>query len=628
MLMHELIRHQTVIQPISVPQPMTEAGISPEIAARRLQDALNRIAEEAATISDKGLAVSMSADAPEIVVPTVGISMSTVATYLQHFFGWSPRTIISGEFTGSGEHLTLLLRLDGEEIFRSRNAIPLDDLDKVWPQAAEAAMLEISPYRAMLAWYGTDHESALDLANKFVARYPRFDENYAWARILLGIGSLDSRHYGEAEKDFREVLSLDGESSRLPTWAPSWLPTWAFSWLPTWASPTTRSPYEETARAYLGATLLSLGNPAGARDELEKAIDLDPTDPGANYYLGVALRDLKQPQDAAVEFETANSIYRILLHKPQGHGPGSAPIHAAFGQILLDENRHVEAALGQLSWAVELDPTSSEAHLAFCAGWQQAPAWAHQKNLNDRALAECRLAAKLAPQPAPAQTYLALELIELGDLYGAQEAAEEAVGFAHASPGARNVLGQVYEHRSAEYQVADWDRDRALGEYRNGALGSYWRSAAVEYRNKASAEYQEAVRLAPEVAEYRISVASILMDYDLNRAQEAAEEAVRLASNSPDAHDMLCQTYEKSSDLEKAMAECQEAVRLAPDVAAYRNEIGNILYEKGNYATAAVAYWEAGILNPLDNTIQENLASATHELALWVKAGNPMANPQ
>src|SRR5215469_5692670 len=103
------------------------------------------------TRAEEGLAVSMPGDAPEIVVPTVGVSISTIAEYLQRFFGWSPRTTIAGEFTLSGTSLTLLLRLDGEVIYRSREAVTLDHLHEIWPQAVDAVMREVSPYRAMLA---------------------------------------------------------------------------------------------------------------------------------------------------------------------------------------------------------------------------------------------------------------------------------------------------------------------------------------------------------------------------------------------------------------------------------------------------------------------------------------------
>src|SRR3954454_1369997 len=86
----EVTRHQVEIQPIAMPKPLAEAGYSPEVAARRLRDALDRLADAAATAGGRALAISMHGEAPEIVVPTVGVSLSTVATYLQRFLGYSP----------------------------------------------------------------------------------------------------------------------------------------------------------------------------------------------------------------------------------------------------------------------------------------------------------------------------------------------------------------------------------------------------------------------------------------------------------------------------------------------------------------------------------------------------------
>ena len=260
----EVTRHQVEIQPIAMPKPLAEAGYSPEVAARRLQDALDRLADAAATAGGRALAISMHGEAPEIVVPTVGVSLSTVATDLQRFLGYSPRTAITGEFTLSDPGVRLLLRLDGQVIFRS--SAPTDHIDDIWLKAADAVMREISPYRAALALYDSDPDEAIRFASSIIRRYPPGDENVAWARLIRGARHIDFMQYSAAEKEFREVL-LHAEGTSL-----------ASSSMP-FSAPAS---YTEAAHFYLGTALLGLGKTEAAHEEFRRAVVLDPSDPGAH----------------------------------------------------------------------------------------------------------------------------------------------------------------------------------------------------------------------------------------------------------------------------------------------------------------------------------------------------------
>jgi hypothetical protein len=101
-----------------------------------------------------------------------------------------------GDIDTVAENVALI---DGQVIFRSREAVTADHLDDVWPQAAQAVMLEVSPYRVALALYDTDPEAAMRLADSIIRRYPPADENVAWARLLRGARNLDSLQYSAAE---------------------------------------------------------------------------------------------------------------------------------------------------------------------------------------------------------------------------------------------------------------------------------------------------------------------------------------------------------------------------------------------------------------------------------------------
>src|SRR5437868_9891653 len=135
----------------------------------------------------------------------------------------SPRTAITGEFTLSDPGVRLLLRLDGQVIFRS--SAPTDHIDDIWLKAADAVMREISPYRAALALYDSDPDEAIRFASSIIRRHPPGDENVAWARLIRGARHIDFMQYSAAEKEFREVL-LHAEgtslaSSSMPFSAPA-----------------------------------------------------------------------------------------------------------------------------------------------------------------------------------------------------------------------------------------------------------------------------------------------------------------------------------------------------------------------------------------------------------------------
>ena len=83
MFFYEIFHHQTEIQPISVPRSLEQEGYTSEVAARRLKDALNHLSDKASSAGAGKWAVSMRSEAPEIVVPTIGLSLSTVATYVE-----------------------------------------------------------------------------------------------------------------------------------------------------------------------------------------------------------------------------------------------------------------------------------------------------------------------------------------------------------------------------------------------------------------------------------------------------------------------------------------------------------------------------------------------------------------
>src|SRR5262249_50835938 len=111
-----------LIEPISVPQSLEQNGYTPQVAAQRLRDALNEYMAKAQVplpgeylaeqVSTQGL-VSLQGEKPEIVVPTVGLSVETLGTAARTALRIESRKTISGEFTFDHGQLWLTLRVNG-----------------------------------------------------------------------------------------------------------------------------------------------------------------------------------------------------------------------------------------------------------------------------------------------------------------------------------------------------------------------------------------------------------------------------------------------------------------------------------------------------------------------------------
>jgi hypothetical protein len=83
-LFKALIGRQLYIEPISVPKTLAEDGYTPEIAAQQFREALNRVVAAANSLRHAPN-IALRGDQPDIVVPTVGISLDTMPPEFGHF---------------------------------------------------------------------------------------------------------------------------------------------------------------------------------------------------------------------------------------------------------------------------------------------------------------------------------------------------------------------------------------------------------------------------------------------------------------------------------------------------------------------------------------------------------------
>src|ERR1700733_8379551 len=98
-----LTRHVTVVDTITVPKVLADRGYSQDVAAQRLRDALARFSARLQAASAPADAttseVALHAEQPDIVVPTVGISLDAVMSLLRSLLRSTRSQSMGGELT-------------------------------------------------------------------------------------------------------------------------------------------------------------------------------------------------------------------------------------------------------------------------------------------------------------------------------------------------------------------------------------------------------------------------------------------------------------------------------------------------------------------------------------------------
>jgi hypothetical protein len=114
-----LIRPAIVVEPISVPKKLAdENGYTPDVVARQLRDDIRHIIEAEKT-KMRMPELALQRDAPDVVVPSAGLSVTTIANSIQTFLSSERRRNVSGEITARENQLFLRLRLNGRDFYTS-----------------------------------------------------------------------------------------------------------------------------------------------------------------------------------------------------------------------------------------------------------------------------------------------------------------------------------------------------------------------------------------------------------------------------------------------------------------------------------------------------------------------------
>jgi len=179
-----------------------------------------------------------------------------------------------------------------------------------------------------------------------------------------------------------------------------------------------------------------------AEAELRQAVQLDPTNPAAHFYLAHALMQEKEWDGAIAEYREA-----LIL------APDSAAAHSNLGGALLAK-RDFKDAVAEYRAALELSPADETAHYGLAVALYDEGKW-------PESVTQFRAAVRLAPKQENVRCALGLALLQENDVGGAIRQYQEALRLNPHSAPAHAGLGYALLKKG--------DRQKALEEYRAAA---------------------------------------------------------------------------------------------------------------------------------------------------------------
>ena len=164
-----------------------------------------------------------------------------------------------------------------------------------------------------------------------------------------------------------------------------------------------------------------------------------------------------------------------------------------------------------------------------------------------------------------------------------------------------DVTGNV--DRAIKLFEAAIDKDPDLAAAQAGLGEAYWakykRSSDVGFTEDARDATMEALRLDPEDARVRFTLAVIYED--TGRSEAAIDElyhSLELSSNNDDAHRLLAKILAAGGDLDAAIVEFENAIRIRPNFWGNHRALGMAFFRAGELDRAALAFTRVTELQP------------------------------
>jgi Tfp pilus assembly protein PilF len=326
----EVSREVLIIDPFSVPKRFEETGLTPEVVANRIGDAMRAIETSAETQMKKDNLTSLrdQGSTPDVEIPGTKLGLKTLVEVTRTVFGIYPKhasgdivALMSADSSVAKSQLKVTVY-----ITQGRNrsqAISLvvnsNDIDVLAQDAAEMILEQVNPY--VLAVYQYHHSEtgrAVELLERIV-QDPSQDRRYVAAAFnSLGNVLNEQKKYDEAIVKYQKAIKLN------PKNAPAYN---------NWGNVLDeQKKYDEAIAKY------------------QKAIELDPKYALAYNGWGNVLSDKKKYDEAIAKYQKAIEL-----------DPKYALAYDNWGNVLYDQKKYDEA-IAKYQKAIELDPKYADAY--------------------------------------------------------------------------------------------------------------------------------------------------------------------------------------------------------------------------------------------------------------------------
>ena len=438
----ELNRDVLVIYPFSVPKQYSDSGLTGEVIASRIADAIDDIqTAETSMRIDEIIRPSGSRLRPSIEMPGTGIGLQAVTQILREVFQVHPKHV-SGEITLSppGEKLTqqsevvVTFRVsisDGRASHAQVSTLALDPKVAA-KRTAEAILAIINPYvLAVYEFDRGDEEAALALITQLleatqvdklqivaaytlwgmvlskqgklpeaIAKYQKaieFDPKYPppytnWGNALAKQGKLT-----EAIAKYQKAIELDPKHAlRYMNWGNALYQQGKLSEAITkYRKAIELDPKRALTYVNWGNALYQQGKVSEAIAKYQKCIELDPKHPSSYRNWGSVLHDQGKLAEAIAKFQKCIEL-----------DPKDALAYGYWGKALSEQGKLTEA-IAKFQKAIELDPKDALPYY----NWGLV---LFQQGKLTAAIAKYRKAIELDPKYALAHYNWGLALAKLG----------------------------------------------------------------------------------------------------------------------------------------------------------------------------------------------------------------------
>ena len=480
-------RHSLDLDAIGVPETLSKAGFTSEVATQHLRDAIYAVQRRAATGMAK-IGVDTDQDLSGVTIPKTGMSLQNVGVAVRSLLpGW--RHEVSGEFVQLEKGLLLRLRLNGNLIVsKTAEKADTDAADALLGRAdlgvdetlvkddLESGAFNVvratQPYLAASALYGNnkaDHAAADREADRIIASSAP-DEAVLSAVYLKGLSDEAFSYWAETDAFGASALYIFGVNGIL-----------------TAADETEdrKSVFLTADENVLRAVTLKGLIAATRHDDAQAEAFFKklPNFATARYNLGFLYAGQHKLERAIAEYRAA-----IWLD------PKAAFPHSGLGTVYYDQHKLADA-IAEFKTAIELDPKDADPHGGL------GTVYYDQHKLDD-AIAEYKTAMALVPKKAGPHNNLGTVYYDQHKLDDAIAEYKTAIELDPKDAGLHNNLGNVYY---TQHKLAD-----------------------------AIAEYKTAMALDPKLAQPHGNLGVVYVDQQrLDDACQAYAEASKLAPDDP-----------------------------------------------------------------------------------------------